>query len=113
MTGASRIVADAAEARRRLAGRNRLTLFCAYCRLHMPHEMFDACDAGPSTWWDIPADIALLRSYDSEAKLTTAGVLLLLGYTPVRGRATTVYRRSDIWKEDLDRLSRIEPVIYQ
>lgn len=108
-----RIVADAAEARRRLAGRNRLTLFNAYCRLHMPHEMFEACDSGPSTWWDIPADAALLHGYDSDAKLTTAGVLLLLRYTPVRGRATTVYRRSDIWDEDLDRLSRIEPVIYQ
>ena len=113
MTGASQIVADAAEARRRLAGRNRLTLFNAYCRLHMPREMFDACDAGPSTWWDIPVDAALLRGYGSEAKLTTAGVLLLLGYTPVRGRATTIYRRSNIWEEDLGRLSRIEPIIYQ
>jgi hypothetical protein len=107
-----RIVADAAEARRRLAGRNRLTLFNAYCRLHMPRELFDACDAGPSTWWDIPADAALLRGYVSEAKLTTAGVLLLLGYIPVRGRTMTVYRRSDIWDEDLHRLSRIEPIDY-
>lgn len=108
-----RIVADAAEARRRLAGRNRLTLFNAYCRLHMPRETFDACDAGPSTWWDIPADVALLRGYNSEAKLTTAGVLLLLRYTPVRGRTTTVYCRADVWDEDLNRLSRIEPIIYQ
>lgn len=106
------IVADAAEARRRLAGRNRLTLFNAYCRLHMPQVMFDACDAGPSTWWDIPIDAALLRDYGSETKLTTAGILLLLGYIPVRGRTTTVYRRSDIWEEDLDRLSRIEPIDY-
>jgi len=108
-----RIVADAAEARRRLAGRNRLTLFNAYCRLHMPREMFDACDAGPSTWWNIPANVTLLRGYGSETKLATAGVLLLLGYIPVRGRTTTVYRRSDIWDEDLDRLSRIEPIVYQ
>jgi hypothetical protein len=108
-----RIVADAAEARRRLAGRNRLTLFNAYCRLHMPQEMFDARDAGRSTWWDIPVDAALLRGYGSETKLTTAGVLLLFGYIPVRGRTTTVYRRGDIWDEDLDRLSRIEPIIYQ
>jgi hypothetical protein len=108
-----RIVADAAEARRRLAGRNRLTLFNAYCRLHMPQEMFDACDAGRSTWWDIPVDAALLRGYGSETKLTTAGVLLLFGYIPVRGRTTTVYRRGDIWDEDLDRLSCIEPIIYQ
>jgi hypothetical protein len=107
------IVTDVAKARRRLAGRNRLTLFCAYCRLYMPRETFDACDAGPSTWWDLPADVALLRSYDSETKRTTAGVLLLLGYIPVRGRASTVYRRSDIWDEDLDRLSRIEPIAYQ
>lgn len=113
MTGAVQIVGNAAEARLRLAGRNRLTLFNAYCRLHMPQEMFDARDAGPSTWWDLPADVALLRGYGSEAKLTTAGVLLLLGYVPVRGRATTVYRRSDIWDEDLDRLSRIEPIVYQ
>ena len=112
MTAAARIVGDAAEARLRLAGRNRLTLLNAYCRLHMPQGMFDACDAGPSTWWNPPADTELLRGYDAEAKRTTAGVLLLLGYVPFRGRATTVYRRFDIWEEDLDRLSRISPIDY-
>lgn len=79
----------------------------------MPQEAFDACDAGPSTWWDLPADPALLRGYDAEARRTTAGVLLLLGYVPVRGGATTVYRRADVWEEDLDRLSRISPIAYQ
>lgn len=106
------IVADAAEARRRLAGRNRLTLLNAYCRLHMPQKQFDACDADPGVRWDrdLPAD--LLAGYDAEARRTTAGVLLLLGYVPLRGRGTTVYRRADVWEEDLDRLSRISPVAY-
>lgn len=112
MTGAARIVGDATEARLRLAGRNRLTLLNAYCRLHMPQEAFDARDAGPSAWWDPPADPELLRGYDAEARRTTAGVLLLLGYVPVRGGATTVYRRADVWEEDLDRLSRISPIDY-
>lgn len=111
MTGAVRIVGDAAEARLRLAGRNRLTLLNAYCRLHMSQEQFDACDAGPSTWWDPPS--YLLAGYTAEARRTTAGVLLLLGYVPLRGRGTTVYRRADVWEEDLDRLSRISPIDYQ
>lgn len=110
MTARVEIVADAAEARRRLAGRNRLTLLSAYCRLHMPREQFGACDAGPSAWWDPPADPTLLRGYDAEARRTTAGVLLLLGYVPFRGRTTTVYRRAGAWEEDLDRLSRILPI---
>jgi hypothetical protein len=111
VTGAARIVGDAAEARLRLAGRNRLTLLDAYCRLHMPQGQFDACDSEPSAWWDPPA--YLLAGFDAEARRTTVGVLLLLGYVPLRGGGTTVYRRADVWEEDLDRLSRISPIDYQ
>lgn len=107
MTGAVQIVGDAAEARRRLAGRNRVNLLQAYAVLHMAPQLFDACDAGTRVRWDregIPAD--LLVGYTTEARRATRGVLLLLGYSLLWSDPATVYGRTDVWKEDLDRLCR-------
>ena len=109
MTGPVRIVEDAAEARRRLAGRNRVTLLQAYALLHMGADEFDACDAGPRVRWErdgLPADPDLLAGYTAEARRATLGVLLLLGYAPLQLGATTAYGRPDVWEEDLDRLCR-------
>ena len=80
---AIQIVADAAEARSRLAGRNRVTLLQAYAVLHMDPELFDACDAAPRLRWErngLPTDPDLLAGYTAEARRATLGVLLLLGY---------------------------------
>lgn len=103
------IVGDAAEARRRLAGRNRVSLLQAYALLHMGTEEFNACDASPRVRWErdgLPADPDLLAGYTAEARRATLGVLLLLGYAPIQLGATTAYRRTDVWEEDLDRLCR-------
>lgn len=107
MTGTVRIVGDAAEARRRLAGRNRVNLLQAYAVLHMDPELFDACDAGTRVRWDregIPAE--LLVGYTPEARKVTKGVLLLLGYSLLWSDPATVYGRAEVWEEDLDRLCR-------
>lgn len=106
---AIQLVEDAAEARRRLAGRNRVTLIQAYALLHMDAEEFDACDADPRVRWErdgLPADTDLLAGYTAEARRATLGVLLLLGYAPFRFGATTAYGRADVWEEDIDRLCR-------
>ncbi len=107
---AIQLVEDAAEARRRLAGRNRVTLIQAYALLHMGAEEFDACDADPRARWErdgLPADPGLLAGFTAEARRTTLGVLLLLGYVPFQLGATTAYGRADVWEEDLDRLCRL------
>jgi hypothetical protein len=109
VTGAVAIVGDAAEARRRLAGRNRVSPLQAYALLHMGAEEFDAYDAGPRVRWErggLPADPDLLAGYTAEARRATLGVLLLLGYAPLQFGATTAYGRPDVWGEDLDRLCR-------
>jgi hypothetical protein len=106
---AIQIVADAVEARRRLAGRNRITLLQAYALLHMGADEFDACDAGPRVRWErdgLPATPDLLAGFTAEARRATLGVLLLLGYVPLQFGATTAYGRRDVWEEDLDRLCR-------
>lgn len=106
---AIQLVEDAAEARRRLAGRNRVTLIQAYALLHMGAEEFDACDADPRVRWErdgLPAVPDLLAGYTAGARRATLGVLLLLGYAPLRFGATTAYGRPEMWEEDLDRLCR-------
>lgn len=109
MTSGVRIVGSAAEARRRLAGRNRLTLLQAYALLHMDPKLFDACDAAHRVRWErdgLPADPNLLAGFTIEARRATLGVLLLLGYAPFQLGGTTAYGRADVWEEDLDRLCR-------
>jgi hypothetical protein len=113
VTGAVRIVADAAEARRRLAGRAKLPLLEAYMRLHMPDELFDRYqryDEGLELRRRLPADLGLLRGFTAEARWRTKGVLLLLDYRPRFGGA--VYCRAEQWEEDFERLSRISPIAY-
>lgn len=107
MTGAVRIVGNAAEARRRLAGRNRVTLLQAYSLLHMGANEFNVCDAGTRVRWDredLPSD--LMVGYTSEARRATRDALLLLGYSLLWSDPVIVYGRADVWEEDLDRLCR-------
>ncbi|MGX9393556.1 hypothetical protein ACWX0K_14805 [Nitrobacteraceae bacterium UC4446_H13] len=108
------IVADAVEARRRLAGRAKLPLFEAYMRLHMPDELFERYqryDEGLELQRRLPADFSMMRGYTAEAKWRTKGVLLLLDYRPRFGGM--VYCRAAQWEEDFERLCRIAPIVYQ